>query len=92
MHGKDIPLAIAIDEEKLDKALSDLHDKHDKDPENAFAYVKEDNKTVAVEPEKDRIVINTASLKDSIADSLHRGRPAISTCPSTVAAGRYQER
>ncbi len=74
MHGKDIPLAIAVDEEKLDKALSDLHDKHDKDPENAFAYVKEDNKTVAVEPEKDRIVINTASLKDSIADSLHRGQ------------------
>lgn len=40
-----------------------------------FAYVKEDNKTVAVEPEKDRIVINTAGLKDSITDSLHKGRP-----------------
>lgn len=74
MHGKDIPLAIAVDEEKLDKALTDLHDKHDKDPENAFAYVKEDNKTVAVEPEKDRIVINTAGLKDSITDSLHKGQ------------------
>ena len=66
MHGKDIPLAIAIDEEKLDKALSDLHDKHDKDPENAFAYVKEDNKTVAVETGKTTASSSTtASLKDS---------------------------
>ena len=60
-QGKDVPLAIAVDDEKLDKALADVHDKYDKDPQNAYAYVKDDQKTVAIEDAKDRIVINTDS-------------------------------
>lgn len=86
MHGKDIPLAIAVDEEKLDKALSDLHDKHDKDPENAFAYVKEDNKTVAVEPEKTASSSIRQASRIPLPTAFIEGRPAISTCPSTVGS------
>ena len=73
-HGKDVPLAIAVDDDKLDKVLSDVHDKYDKDPQNAYAYVKDDQKTVAIEDAKDRIVINTGKLKDAVTDELHTGK------------------
>ena len=73
-QGKDVPLAIAVDEDKLDKALADVHDKYDKDPQNAYAYVKDDQKTVAIEDAKDRIVINTDKLKDAVTAKLHTGR------------------
>lgn len=73
-QGKDVPLAIAVDEDKLDKALADVHDKYDKDPQNAYAYVKDDQKTVAIEDAKDRIVINTDKLKDAVTAELHTGR------------------
>ena len=73
-QGKDVPLAIAVDDEKLDKALADVHDKYDKDPQNAYAYVKDDQKTVAIEDAKDRIVINTDKLKNAVTAELHTGR------------------
>ena len=73
-HGKDVPLAIAVDDDKLDKVLSDVHDKYDKDPQNAYAYVKDDQKTVAIEDAKDRIVINTGKLKEAVTDELHTGK------------------
>lgn len=73
-QGKDVPLAIAVDDEKLDKALADVHDKYDKDPQNAYAYVKDDQKTVAIEDAKDRIVINTDKLKNAVTAELHTGK------------------
>ena len=73
-YGKDVPLAIGVDAEKLDKVLADVHDRYDKDPQNAYAYVKDDQKTVAVADAKDRIVINTDSLKDKVVDELHTGK------------------
>ena len=58
----------------MDKALADVHDKYDKDPQNAYAYVKDDQKTVAIEDAKDRIVINTDKLKNAVTAELHTGR------------------
>lgn len=73
LHGKDVPLALTVDEDTLDAELEDMVEKYGKDPENAYAYPLGDNVSVAVEKEKDRIVINKNILKEKIEDELHRG-------------------
>lgn len=71
--GKDVPLSIKVDDEKLDSFIGDMYDTYNVDPENAYAVPNADNKTVTVHKEKARIVINKDELKNSIEEDLHQG-------------------
>ena len=71
--GKDVPLSLKVDEEKLDERVQQIHDVYDKAPENAYAVPNSDNKTVSIHKEKDRIVLDDAGLKQQIHDQLDRG-------------------
>lgn len=72
-YGKDVPLSLKVNDEKLDSVISDMHDTYDINPENAYAEPNGDDKTVSIHKEKNRIVIDTDTLKDRIEDDLHQG-------------------
>ncbi|MCH4188049.1 MAG: VanW family protein [Megasphaera sp.] len=71
--GKDVPLSIKVNDDKLDSFISDMYDAYNTDPENAYAAPNADNKTVTVHKEKARIVIDKDGLKNSIEEDLHQG-------------------
>lgn len=71
--GKDVPLSIKVDDEKLDSFIDEMYDAYNIDPENAYASPNNDNKTVTIYKEKARIVINKDALKGKIEDDLHQG-------------------
>lgn len=82
-HGKDVPLALTVDDEKLQKTVAAIAEKYGKDPENAYVHPAADNVNVIVEKEKDKIVINTDTLKSRIVDRLHEGKTDAVDIPET---------
>lgn len=71
--GRDVPLALRVDSDKLAEKVTAIHDDYDKEPQNAYAKVAGDNKTVSVVEEKPRLVIDDAALTKNITAALHQG-------------------
>lgn len=72
--GKEVPLAVQVDEDKLDKAVSTIYNTYNIDPENAYAVPNGDTVSVTIHKEKNRIVIDADALKKSIFNELQQGK------------------
>lgn len=71
VNGKDVPLSLTVDGDKLDAYLDDVHRRYDRQPENAFAEPTAEG--VAIHPEKEGVVIDTSETKAQLADMLAQG-------------------
>lgn len=72
-YGKNVPLALTVDDSKLQSRIDDMAETYGKDPENAYVHPAADNINIVIEKEKDKIVINKDTLKSRIVDRLHEG-------------------
>lgn len=72
-HGKNVPLAMTVDQDKLQEAVQKVVETYGKDPQNAYAYPLNDNTSVAIAKEKAKIDINSTALTDNITAELHKG-------------------
>lgn len=70
--GKDVPLSIAVDEEKLAAYLDNMHDGYNKEPRNAWA--EPDGTGVKIRKERNQINIDTEALHSAIEDELQAGQ------------------
>ena len=73
LHGKNVPLSVTVDQDKLDARLQEIHDAYDQEPVNAYAAPAGDLQSVSIHPEKARIVINTEALQSKVKDQLVQG-------------------
>lgn len=72
-HGKDVPIALTVDDGKLQEAVQNIVDTYGQDPQNAYVHPLPDNVGVAVVKEKAKIDIDGAALAGRITDELHKG-------------------
>lgn len=75
-EGRNVPLALKVDDEELAAAVQKIHDRYDQEPQNAYAKVGGDNKTVSLVEETPRIVIDDAALTAAVWSALHQGADA----------------
>lgn len=96
-HGKDVPLAMQVNESKLNDVLDEMAEAYGKPPQNAYAHPLTDQVSVAVEKEKPQIMIDKDALRAEIEGELHRGTtqdvdvPVISREEALVKAADLQE-
>lgn len=72
-HGKNVPLAIRVDDDKLQEAVQHIVETYGKDPQNAYAYPLADNTGVAIAKEKAKIDMDGTALTEKITAELHKG-------------------
>lgn len=70
--GKEVPLSIAVDGDKLEDAITRIHDEYDKEPKNAYVTPNADG-TVQIHKERSQITIDRAATKEAIQKELDNG-------------------
>lgn len=80
--GRDVPLSIAVDEEKLASYISDMHDQYDQEPRNAHA--RPDGSGVRIEKERNQITIDSDALQSAVLDELGDGKTDTVDVPVTA--------
>lgn len=80
--GRDVPLSIAVDEEKLASYIGDMHDRYDQEPRNAHA--RPDESGVTIQKERDQITIDSEALQLAVLDELGDGRTDTVEVPVTA--------
>ncbi len=71
-YGKNVPVSLKADDEKLDKYITQVHDTYDVPEQNAYAVPNSDM-TVSIQKEQDRITIDSEALKNMITEELAQG-------------------
>jgi vancomycin resistance protein YoaR len=70
-YGKDVPLAIEVNDDMLTDFTNQIHDTYDVEEKNAYAVPN--GSSVILHNGTDRIVIDAGQLKNQILDELHKG-------------------
>jgi vancomycin resistance protein YoaR len=81
--GKDVPLSIAVDDEKLTQAIGEIHDSYNAEPQDAYASPTGKG-GVEIHKEKAQITIDADALKQRVVDELHQGSTAAVAVPVTA--------
>lgn len=71
-YGKNVPLSIEVDSDKLTDFTQHIHDKYDVEEKNAYAVP--DGNSVTLHAGSDRIVINADQLTQQIRQELQDGK------------------
>lgn len=71
--GKDVPLSLRVDDEKLNKKIKAICEAYDVAPKDAYITPNGDNKNVTIHKETERIVIDGEALTKQVQTQLRDG-------------------